>query len=103
MRKGRKDLGISIYLAQLALVAALSSAWWGILYPDLNIAGETVEAVSEETKEPVSGETKEAVPEETKEAPEPDPLESGNSFFEILDAEKGEIIIGFKILELFRE
>lgn len=74
MTEYHKKGWISIYIGQLALLAVLSAGWWGILYPNIAMTEETFQAVSEDGQ----GD---------------DTVSGTESFFAMLEAEPGEVII----------
>lgn len=49
--------GCSAYVCQLCLLAILSAGWWGILYPNFSINGDTLQVAEEEAAMVLEDET----------------------------------------------
>lgn len=81
-----KRYGFCIYISQLVMVSAVSAAWWGILYPEFGFTADTFAAVEQEKEQDDGIKTKHT-------------LSGTEAFFEMLDAEPGQIKIKSKIFE----
>lgn len=92
-----KRYGIHIYIGHMALLAVLSAAWWGILYPNFSMTEGVFQVVGEETNGDKDGNR---TPDKNEQH---GPASRTDGFFAILGAEPGEIEIKSRFLETVSE
>lgn len=89
-RIGKQDMRrAALLLCRMQLLFIVSLGWWGFLYPDLTVKSGVIQQV-EETEAPPAGEV------EKKGAPQASPAQI---YYEMLEAEPGEITIRSGLLE----
>lgn len=83
-------------IGQMALICILSAGWWGLLYPEFGVCGDTL-TVAEATKEP--GKTDETGKAEVTDRA--DAADKVEAFWGLLGADSEDITIKSKLLETF--